>query len=107
MEFLRVGGRMMVMKKVIIFLILLFASYSYAGTGEWKKTTTSFTEFLQMKEYEIIHIDKREKEKGIGTRLYQYIYHIRGLKETIICVTLMEASVISFPVGTECYYEDY
>tara|TARA_B100000579_G_C22412268_1_gene656869 strand:+ start:96 stop:356 length:261 start_codon:yes stop_codon:yes gene_type:complete len=86
------------MKKLLLVvgLAALFGGPLYSKTTEWKETTTTFTQFLQMEEYKIVEVSY--EKRGI-------IYHIRGLKEFIICNVKINSDYV--PQSTTCYYEDW
>lgn len=91
------------MKKLLLLvgLVVLVSGSVFAKTNKWKETTTSFTEFLEEDYYEIVAVTQSKQQGGP----HQYVYHIRGPLEFIICVTSVSGS--SIPQTTTCYYEDY
>ena len=81
---------------LLIGLVVLVSGSVFAKTTEWKETRTTFTQFLQMKEYKIVEVSY---EPSLIT------YHIRGLKEFIICQ--VKLNINKAPKSTTCYYENW
>ena len=94
------------MKKLLVIIfgifVFLITSSLNAEANKWKDTVTSLTEFLQMDEYKIVEITTED----IDDKIYKFIYHIRGPKEFILCITMMDR-IYSYPLWSKCYYEDY
>ena len=81
---------------LLIGLVVLVSGSVFGETTQWKETYTPLTKLLENKDYEIVAVTKSES---------YYVYHIRGPKEFIMCVTHMSGWAI--PLSTTCYYEDY
>ena len=91
------------MKKLflLIGLVVMVSGSVLAKTTQWKETFTTLTQFLENEEYKIVAVTQSKQQGGP----HQYVYHIRGPLEFIICVTSVSGA--SIPQTTTCYYEDY
>tara|TARA_B100000989_G_C19446352_1_gene429676 strand:- start:701 stop:964 length:264 start_codon:yes stop_codon:yes gene_type:complete len=87
------------MKKCILLtLYLLFISSALQSKpSTWSETATTLTEFMQVKENKL--------EEIIYHSPRRYIYHIRGVKEFIICI--VEIKLQGIPDSTICYTENF
>ena len=87
------------MKKCILLtLYLLFISSALQSKpSTWSETATTLTEFMQVKENKL--------EEIIYHSPHRYIYHIRGVKEFIICI--VEIKLQGIPDSTICYTENF
>ena len=87
------------MKKCILLTIylLLISSALQSKPSSWSETATTLTEFMQIKEYKL--------EEIIYDSPRRYIFHIRGVKEFIICI--VEIKLQGIPDYTTCYTENF
>ena len=87
------------MKKCILIIVCLLSISSalQSKTTTWIETETTFTEFMQIKEYKL--------EEIIYDNPRRYIYHIRGVEEFIICI--VDIKLKGIPESTTCYSENF